>query len=164
MARRIYLFLDFICPDAHVTHKLVERGTGFVNCEHAGCTYCGVRPEVVKSLCASVHGDELDYIDHNLGRDPVHIRSKSQRRALMAAAGLEEFIRHTPVPGTDKSPHTIPWTTMDPQTMANAVELVSRQGGKRYIEDDPIAPVANPFVYVADNDHMKRVTDIVEGK
>ena len=45
-----------------------------------------------------VNGDECDYIDHNLGREPIRIRSWSQRRALMAAAGLQDFAYDVPVP------------------------------------------------------------------
>ena len=45
-----------------------------------------------------VNGDECDYIDHNLGRDPIRITSWSQRRALMAAQGLEDYQHDIPVP------------------------------------------------------------------
>ncbi len=52
-----------------------------------------------------VSGDECDYIDHNLGPEPIRITSWSQRRAIMAARGLEECIRYTPLPeGAARNP------------------------------------------------------------
>jgi hypothetical protein len=45
-----------------------------------------------------VAGDETDYVDHNLGPEPIRIRSWSQRRALMAARGLQDYQYDVPVP------------------------------------------------------------------
>ena len=47
----------------------------------------------------------------------------------MDARGIQSFVRHMPLKGTDKSPHTTDWSkgSIDPQTLANAKELVSRQ-------------------------------------
>lgn len=45
----------------------------------------------------------------NLGPQPVKVYSHSERRMLMAKAGLREQVRHVGVPGTDKSPHTSRW-------------------------------------------------------
>lgn len=39
---------------------------------------------------ANVNGDECDYIDENLGPEPIRIRSWSQRRQLMKERGLVE--------------------------------------------------------------------------
>lgn len=47
---------------------------------------------------ARVNGDECDYIDHNLGKEPIRIRSWSQRRALMAAQGLQDYAYDVPTP------------------------------------------------------------------
>ena len=74
---------------------------------------------------SGVVGDELDYIDHNLGRHPIRITSRSQRRQLMAEQGLIEKVRHVPVPGSDKSPHTQSFATVD---LEAATALVSRMG------------------------------------
>jgi hypothetical protein len=73
----------------------------------------------------AVHGDEIDYVDHNLGREPVRIRSKAQRRQLMAERGLVERVEHVATPGSDKSPHTRSWAVVD---LEAATALVSRQG------------------------------------
>ncbi len=45
----------------------------------------------------------------NLGPEPVKVYSHSERRAIMKARGLREQVRHMPVPGSDKSPHTTRW-------------------------------------------------------
>lgn len=45
----------------------------------------------------------------NLGHEPVTVYSHSERKAIMKARGLREQVRHVPLPGTDKSPHTTRW-------------------------------------------------------
>ena len=57
------------------------------------------------------------------------VYSRAERKAAIAAAGLQEFVRHVPERGSDKSPHTTDWSkgSMDPQTLKNAEALVSRQ-------------------------------------
>lgn len=80
--------------------------------------------------CASaVLGDEIDYIAENLGPTPIHIRSRAERRRIIKEQGLEEFIRHTGVPGTDKSPHTTKWDAISPEQMAGATAMLERVGG-----------------------------------
>lgn len=171
MPRKRYLFRDFVCPDGHTTHKFVEDDENAVLCEADGCEYAALRPAMYEGLSASVHGDEIDYIDHNLGPEPIHIRSKAERRRIMALTGRVEFIRHTPVPGTDKSPHTTDWSkgSIDAQTMANARTLVERVygiGGAPPVvreEDEVYEPVANPFVLTMDPDnpdHREAMTKI----
>jgi hypothetical protein len=49
----------------------------------------------------------------NLGPVPVTVYSKSELRRELKARGLEEFVRHVPVPGSDRSPHTTSWTAVD---------------------------------------------------
>jgi hypothetical protein len=69
------------------------------------CQKCGVQLQISDypfcphgSGTTRVSGDECDYIDHNLGPEPIHIRSWSQRRALMAARGLQDYQYDVPVP------------------------------------------------------------------
>ena len=95
------------------------------------CRACGgTVGRIVAPARHSVIGDELDYWDENLGPEPVHVRSHAQRRRLMLASGREEFVRHTGVPGTDKSPHTTDWSkgSIDAQTLENAKLLLERVG------------------------------------
>lgn len=160
--KRTYKFRTFECPDQHKTHKFVEVGEEWVLCEHSGCSFAATLPHNLVGASSAVHGDEIDYVDHNLGQEPIRIRSKAQRRALMAATGRVEFIRHTPVPGTDKSPYTTDWSkgSIDPQTLENARVLVERQGGIRYTEEAPIEPVANEFRGVGDGNLNKILKEI----
>lgn len=101
----------------------------------AVCPNCGgpVSTFYGYSKASEAHGDEIDYVAENLGPTPVHIRSKSERRRLMKENGLEEMVRHTGIPGTDKSPHTSRWDAASPEQLAGAIamlERVGRSGGK----------------------------------
>ncbi len=78
-----------------------------------------------------VQGDEMDYVDWNLGPEPIHITSRAQRAALMRERGLREAIWHIPAPGSDQSPVTRSWDTPCAYTLENARILVSRQGERR---------------------------------
>lgn len=171
MPRKRYLFRDFVCPDGHTTHKFVEDHEDAVLCESVGCEYAALRPAMYEGLSASVIGDEIDYVDHNLGPEPIHIRSKAERRRLMALSDRVEFIRHTPVPGTDKSPFTTDWSkgSIDAQTLANARHLIERVYGIGVAPpsvpdaDEVYDPVANPFVLTMDPanpDHREAMAKI----
>jgi len=162
MAKRVYYFREFRCANDHTTHKLVEPNTPIVRCEV--CGEDAIKPEAIVELTAAMHGDALDYIDHNLGRDPIHITSKSQRRAIMAANGLEECIRHVPVPGTDKSPYTTDWSkgSMDPQTLENARILTERQAVRKPVQDEVYAPVANAFVHTATPEEVRELIEAID--
>ena len=45
----------------------------------------------------------------NLGHDRVWIDSKSQLKRELEARGLQPMVRHTGLPGSDKSPQTQRW-------------------------------------------------------
>jgi hypothetical protein len=74
-----------------------------------------------------VNGDECDYIDHNLGREPIRIRSWSQRRALMAAQGLQDF----------------QYDVETPEGMAPNAQRPSRWGAYRQCDPDHLAWLAS---------------------
>lgn len=69
----------------------------------------------------------------NYGPTPIRFYSHSERRAYMKANGLHEKERFSPMPGSDKDPQGIPNPAgyMDETTLANAAELICRNGGKR---------------------------------
>jgi hypothetical protein len=77
---------------------------------------------------SAVRADSCDLVIENLGPTPVRITSEADRRAIMRARGLEEFVRHVPAPGSDRSPYTTDWSrgSIDPYTLAAAQALVSR--------------------------------------
>jgi hypothetical protein len=91
--------------------------------------FCKGDPADHVPTSTAVIGDEMDYIDHNLGREPVHIRSRAQRAQLMRERGLVEAVRHVPVPGSgsDRSVHTTNWAAGCVDLEA-ATALVSRMG------------------------------------
>ena len=77
-----------------------RKGDPFPPCE------CGAPMQRIYLGFPSVHGDEIDYVDDNLGPNPIRIRSKQERKRLMKEQGLREKVQHVPVAGSDKSAHT----------------------------------------------------------
>lgn len=71
----------------------------------------------------------------NLGHEPQTFYSPSEYRTYLRTHQIEEFVRHVPEPGSDKSPHTTNWACMDAQTLANAAALVSRPSQPKRPED-----------------------------
>lgn len=83
----------------------------------------------------------------NLGDTPVTVYSKSELRREMQARGLEEFVRHVPVPGSDKSPHTTNWDVPSQRTLDNARALLERVGAPvapTRREPEGVGPLATP--------------------
>jgi len=78
---------------------------------------------------AAAHGDEMDELIENNGTPlPIRFTSKQMLRDHTRAHGLEPMVRHRPLPGSDKSPHTVDWSkgSIDPVTLENARVLLSR--------------------------------------
>jgi len=67
----------------------------------------------------------------NLGPEPIRVYSETERRSLMKARGLRDFVRHRPGSGV-----TTNWDTPCATTLANATALVSR-AADRTTADDP---------------------------
>jgi hypothetical protein len=66
----------------------------------------------------------------NLGHEPVTVYSRSELKRELQARGLVEFVRHVPVPGSDKSPHTTSWSSVD---LEAGKALAERQAHTRYV-------------------------------
>lgn len=99
--------------------------------EYPPCPNCGGATERLWRRSPTVIADEIPggLTVENLGHDPVTVYSKSELAREAKARGLEPFVRHVPIPGTDRSPHTTDWSRgTDPQTLANAEALVARVG------------------------------------
>lgn len=64
----------------------------------------------------------------NLADEPKTFYSKNEYQKYLREHRIEECVRHVPVPGSDKSPHTTSWVTMDPYTLESAKVLVTRTG------------------------------------
>lgn len=54
-------------------------------------------------------GDEIDEWNENVGHEPVHFTSRSERKRYLKEKGLVEFVRHIGDPGSDKSTKTSRW-------------------------------------------------------
>lgn len=64
----------------------------------------------------------------NLGPDPVTVYSRSELRRILHERGLEPHVRHVPIPGSDRSPHTSSWDVPSAYTLAAAKALLERVG------------------------------------
>ena len=112
--------------------------------EHPPCPDCGEPTQRVwtSMKAANVIGDDIPggmWMEH-LGPEPIKVYSHSEADRIAKARGMERFVRHQPLQGSDKSPHTIDWSRgTDPQTLENARILVERQGKGH--KDDPAPKV-----------------------
>lgn len=75
----------------------------------------------------------------NLGPTPVTVYSRSELRRELRARGLEECIRHVPVPGSDKSPHTTNWSAPSAYALEQAKVLAERQAHTKGTNTPPDA-------------------------
>ena len=77
------------------------------------CDACGKPTERVYRVSAAVIGDD-PFIGgktfEHMGHEPVTVHSRSEYRRELQKRGLQEFVRHAPMPGTDKSDKTTRWT------------------------------------------------------
>lgn len=100
--------------------------------EHPPCPSCGSETERLWRSSAFVIGDD-PFIGgktfETMGHEPVTVYSRAEYKAAMARNNVEPFVRHQPLQGSDKSPHTVDWSrgSIDPQTLKNAQELLSRK-------------------------------------
>jgi hypothetical protein len=83
-----------------------RRGAAYPACETCGAAT--ERAWLMGSFPA-IHGDEMDFTDHNMTSQPIRFTSKSERRRVMKQLGIQEKIRHVGVQGGDRSPHTTRW-------------------------------------------------------
>lgn len=116
-----------------------------MTCDRCGATleigafpFCKGQPSDHGRGVGAVHGDEMDHVQVNGTREPIRFTSKAERRAWLKANGLEEAVRHVPLAGSDKSPHTIDWTSrMDPYTANNVRILLERAFHAGVATEDP---------------------------
>lgn len=119
------------------------------------CPVCGV-PLVIGMwpFCphgygsTSVKADDIPggMVIENGFPEPVKVYSWSERRRLLKEKGLEELVRHVPMPGSDRSPHTTNWGQgIDATTLENARILVSRARESSSVPDPPTPPIPMTF-------------------
>jgi|HubBroStandDraft_2_1064218.scaffolds.fasta_scaffold75760_2 hypothetical protein len=107
--RRRYVWKTFVCDTCGHTSGLAENGQPWPCPTCGGATH---RPDPMSPKSPTVLGDTLwggpRFIE-NLAPEPIWCETKSDYRALCAAHGMENRVKHVPVPGTDKSPVTQSW-------------------------------------------------------
>lgn len=64
----------------------------------------------------------------NLGHEPIRFDSPADLNRYLKAHRIEPFVRHTTLPGTDKSPHTTSWSSMSAVSLDGARALLERVG------------------------------------
>ena len=76
------------------------------------CPHCGVNTVREWTCSAHIHGDDKfigGVTFENLDHHPVTVYSRSEYKKALADRGLQEFQRHQPAQGSDKSKHTTRW-------------------------------------------------------
>lgn len=80
-----------------------------------------------------------DIACETMGHETVHYRTRSERKRLMKLHGVEEFVRHQPLPGSDKSPHTVNWANVSVDLDA-AESLVRNPSKPSGVATEPQVP------------------------
>lgn len=139
---------DFACQTcAHVFEAFRPIG------DRPDCPICGGAVEKVWiGKGSTVIGDEMDQVIENNGTaHAIRFRSKSALAAHMAAHGLVSKVRHMPLQGSDKSPHTSDWSrAIDPYTLNNVRVLLSRVSGAARDDPAPSLPIDTSITLRAD--------------
>lgn len=106
--------------------------------EHPPCPVCNGETERLWLSGLSTFRDDIPggITVENYGPHPITFYSHAERRRYMKAKGLTEIEKFCPMPGTDIDPQGIPNPAgyMDKQTMANATELICRNGVKSNVD------------------------------
>lgn len=118
--------------------------------ENPPCPACqGVTERLWVGATADVRDDT--YLGgltlENLGPHPVTVHSRSELKRELKARGLVEMVRHVPIPGTDRSPHTTSWAAVSPYQMEQARLMLERVGQVTTPVREPpppVGPVATP--------------------
>jgi putative FmdB family regulatory protein len=96
---------DFVCGAGHEQIDVMAKYG-----DRPACPECGGSVEILwKSSFPNIHGDEIDYVDHNMASQSIRFTSKAERKRKMKELGLVEKVRHVGLQGGDRSPHTTRW-------------------------------------------------------
>lgn len=161
---------DFKCEGGHEFEALAPVGTEHLRCRHAGCSHYADKVWVTNP--SNVIGDECDIWQENGFSEMRHFTSKSERLRAIREAGCSEAVRHIGVPGSDKSPHTVSWSAISPETLESARALLERVGGitksdeqvESEIQDGvDVGEVSVPFAVSADRSISIRIGQLYHG-
>ncbi len=128
---------DLLCDQQHVQRDVLATYGAFPVCPTCGAP---THPDVSRK--GGVRDDSFigGRTFENLSNQPMTFYSKTDYRRYLKSRNLEEFVRHAPPPGSDKSPHTVKWGGIAPETLEGARLLLERVG---------LAPQTEP-TYIAD--------------
>lgn len=105
------------------------------------CAECGEPTDRVwLSKASNVIGDECDFVRMNGTREPFRVTSKIEDRRWLKERGYRIKDEHIGQEGSDKSTLSQRCGGMDPQTLANATALVSRDNSAGW-RDPEKAPI-----------------------
>jgi len=129
--------------------------------EHPACPVCHSPTERLwVGRSAKVVGDEFagGKTFENLGDQPVTVYSRSELKRELKERGLEECVRHVPVTGSDRSPHTTNWDVPSEYTLRQAKAILERVGTVTVpakADRGGVAPYATPALVkeIADSWH-----------
>jgi hypothetical protein len=118
--------------------------------ERPPCVECGGETERLWTTSAKAIADDIPggQTIEAFGPRLEKFYSKSAIARRAKELGLEPMVRHVPVPGTDKSPHTTSWATISRYQLEAATEMVSRVASVSVPDPEayPVAPSATPEI------------------
>ena len=116
---------DVQCPAGHVREDVLTRYGVY-----PACQTCGEATTPLLRQRAAVRDDTFlgGQTFHNLADRPVTFSSKTAYRDYLQRHGIAEAVRHVPVPGSDKSPHTERWGGIAQETLDGATAMLTRMG------------------------------------
>jgi len=106
-------FYDIACDSGHEETDVMLKVD-----EVKPCSTCGAPTHHLWKSFGSVVPDEIPggvEIRHGICNDdgtPKRYYSKSEMVKAAKEKGLINAVRHVPTPGSDKSPHTVKWTSV----------------------------------------------------
>lgn len=118
MARFSYVIRKLACPSCgRQSEQVVDRSEGAPPVVCSACQVELVAPGALAPKSPTIVDDVLwggpQWV-HNIADKPIFVETKTEYRALLAAHGMKQKVRHVPVPGTDKSPVTTSWNIGPP--------------------------------------------------
>ena len=108
-----------------------------MTCDHCGASTNGTGPLRHRWECRDSvrvgRGADVTWPGgktfENLGHEPQTFYSPSELNRYLRTHNLEPMVRHQPVPGTDRSPHTTSWAAVSQETLDGATAMLERVGG-----------------------------------
>ncbi len=141
-------FYDVTCEQGHVECDVLAKVE-----EYPPCAQCGAPTSRLWTTRAG-RGADVTWPGgktfENLADQPQTFYSKSDYTKYLKANNIEEFVRHVPVPGSDKSPHTVSWAAVSQSTLDGAKAMLERVGAAHGRDPEPQTWIESMTVTVTD--------------